>query len=230
MNGFRFPRHGKGIWEVPDELVDHVAVRGWLCAKRMEGWKDLRNSDPSCLPENAPDLRTDLEKSAWAAIGEDSPAGLVMPLAVIGQGVPLAFFREVLRTKAMKCLVYLLSNGELAAFRMMPPRELLFYVCANWNNDDAIPVVALLEKAEPGLVASAEDSYGHNALWYTLYQRDSKGVATAAARREMDPLDVSLIKLGCDPAKECFLGLSWQDVAEDAEAVAAWQARMAKPR
>lgn len=226
MNGFRFPRYAKGSWDVPAELLDHMAVRGWVCARRLDGWQDLRNSDPSFFADpKVPDFKTDFEKSAWEAIGEDSPSGLVMPLAILGQGVPLPFFREVLRAGAVKCLIYILSDPDLASFRMMSPRDLLFYVCANWNNDASIPVVSMLEKAEPGLVASAVDCHGHNALWYTLYQRDSRGIATPAARREMDPLDLTLIRLGCDPAKECFLGLSWQDVAEDAEAVAEWQAR-----
>ena len=84
------------------------------------------------------------------------------------------------------------------------------------------------EKSNPGLVANTEDCYGHNALWYTLYQRDALGMATPAARREMDPLDVSLIKMGCDPAKECFLGLSWQDVVEDRQTVEQYQARFSR--
>ena len=92
-------------------------------------------------------------------------------------------------------------------------------VCANWNDDAAIPTVALLEKLSPGLVASSVDAYGHDALWYTLYQRDARGIATPAARRKIDPLDAKLIELGCDPARACFLGLSWQDVAERREDV-----------
>ena len=224
MNGFRFPRYAKGEWDVPLALIDHMYVRGWMCAKRVDGWKDLRNSNPSCFSDKTPDLGSDLEKSAWEAIAEDSPSGLLMPLTIAGKGLPLVFFREVLRARAVKTLVYLITNDDLD-LGLLPPREILLYVCANWNNDEAIPIVSLLEKSNPGLVANTEDCYGHNALWYTLYQRDALGVATPAARREMDPLDVHLIKLGCDPAKECFLGLSWQDVAEDRQSVEQYQAR-----
>lgn len=216
MNGLKFPKYTRGSWNVPRQLVDHMAVRGWIAATRGEGWSDLRNSDPTFFADDkAPSFDNDFEKAAWEAIAQDSPAGLMMPLAMMGKSLPSRFLSEVLRVKAMKILVYLLSKGKC----QMKSRDLLLYVCANWNNDQAIPVVALLEKSEPGLVASTVDSYGHNALWYTLYQRDRFGKATPAARREMDPLDVSLIELGCNPAQECFLGLSWQDVAEKREAV-----------
>ena len=220
MGGLKIPRYGgRGTWDMPETLVDHTSARSWLCAARDEAWKDLRNSDPDFFMNNKPPaLKTDFEKDAWKAIEEDSPAGLLMPLALMGKTLPLAFFREVLKGRATKILTYLLADGE-RAFKFMAPREILFYLCANWNDDAAIPLVALLEKASPGVVAGSVDRFGHDALWYTLYQRDRTGRATPAARRVMDPLDASLIELGCDPARECFLGLSWQDVAEPPEVV-----------
>ncbi len=219
MSGFRFPRYSGGNWSVPLELMDHTAVRGWLCATHAEGWTDLRNSDAYCFAgEKPPSFKSAFEKSAWDAIGKDSPAGLMMPLAMMGKALPLAYLREALRARAERILVYLLTDPD-KAFKVMKPREMLFYVCANWNDDAAIPTVALLEKLAPGLVASSVDAYGHDALWYTLYQRDARGVATPAARRKIDPLDANLIELGCDPARACFLGLSWQDVAERREDV-----------
>lgn len=215
MGGLKIPRYGGGgAWSIPEVLVDHEATRSWLCATRDPAWKDLRNSDPYFfMEEKDPPLKTDFEKAAWAAIGEDSPAGLMMPLALMGKALPLAFFRGVLRKRAAGILSHLLSEPELA-FRAMPPREILFYLCSNWNDDAAIPMVERLEQLRPGTVAGAVDRFGHDALWYTLYQRDRAGRATPAARRMSDPLDAALIGMGCDPARECFLGLAWRDVAE----------------
>lgn len=75
-----------------------------------------------------------------------------------------------------------------------------------------IPLVALLEKENPGLVKNSIDAFGHDALWYTLYQRDRFNRATEAARRAMDPLDRTLIEFGCDPDRANDLGLSYNDL------------------
>lgn len=217
MQGFKFPRYQRGAtWQVPEALLDHTAVREWIVLTRGKGAKDLRNSDPMRFGSAAvPNLKTEFEQAAWKAIEQDSPAGLMMPLALMGKKLPRRFLVEVLSRPAKKILVYLISHGDSD----YPPRELLFYLCANWNNDEAIPAIELIEKLNPGLVASAVDDYGHNALWYTLYQRNRFGRATAAARRAMDPLDIALIELGCNPNQESFLGLSWQDVAEPRDTV-----------
>ena len=116
-----------------------------------------------------------------------------------------------LAKKAMRIVTYLFSN--IAAFaQLVTPRQLLFYVCANWNNDETIPLVALLEKENPGLVKNSIDNFGHDALWYTLYQRDRFNRATEAAKRAMDPLDRTLIEFGCDPDRTNDLGLSYNDL------------------
>ncbi|MBR6022593.1 MAG: hypothetical protein IK066_09285 [Kiritimatiellae bacterium] len=214
MGGCKFPRFSRGEWDVPRELADHASVRGWICATRQPGWTDLRNSDPRCFSEERePAFRTAFEKEAWEAIGRDSPAELMMPLALMGKNLPPAYFREALRMRAEKIIACLLDDSGRSSSSVRP-REILFYACANWNDAAAVPVVAMLEKASPGVVAESVDRFGHDALWYTLYQRDERGRVTPAARRGVPPLVSALVERGCDPSRECILGLSWRDVVE----------------
>ena len=94
-----------------------------------------------------------------------------MPLSIEGRDPPVQYALAALAKNAMRIVTYLLSNNTTFT-QLITPRQLLFYVCANWNNDETIPLVALLEKENPGLVKNSIVHFGHNALWYTLYQRD----------------------------------------------------------
>jgi hypothetical protein len=114
-------------------------------------------------------------------------------------------------SRAIKIATYLYCNNKKFS-RLFTAQQLLFYVCANWNNDDTIPFIAMLEKDNPGLVKNTMDAFGHDALWYTLYQRDRFNRATTAARHALDPLDQTLIEFGCDPDRPNSIGLSYNDL------------------
>ena len=53
---------------------------------------------------------------------------------------------------------------------------------------------------------------GHDALWYTFYERDKFNRATEAARCAMSPLAKTLIVLGCDPDRKNAFDLSYNDL------------------
>ena len=213
MDGFIFPCYTPNVlWDVPTPLYDHPAVRSWLCRTKHEGWEDLRCSDPQLFRADVlKQFKTDAEKKALEAIGKDSPSGLLMPLSIEGRNLPAKYAQAALLKNAIRIVTYLFCNNP-AFSKFIPPRQLLFYVCANWNNDETIPLVALLEKENPGLVKNSIDAFGHDALWYTLYQRDRFNRATEAAKRAMDPLDRTLIEFGCDPDRANDLGLSYNDL------------------
>ena len=213
MEGYVFPSYVPGTgWNVPAPLFDHPAVRGWICQTKREGWEDLRCSDPQFFRGDiVKQFKTDAEKKAMEAIEKDSPSGLLMPLSIEGRNLPVKYAQAALAKNALKIVTYLSCNNP-AFFKFITPRQLLFYVCANWNNDETIPLVALLEKENPGLVKDSVDVFGHDALWYTLYQRDRFNRATDAAKRALDPLDRTLIELGCDPDRTNDLGLSYNDL------------------
>ena len=212
MDGYIFPCYQGTTWTVPMALYDHPAVRNWLCQTKQEGWEDLCCSDPHLFRNDILKFfKTDAEKKALEAIEKDSPSALLMPLSIEGRNLPAKFVQAALQQNAIKIITYLYCNQK-GISKILSPRQLLFYVCANWNNDATIPFVTLLEKDNPGLVKGTVDAFGHDALWYTLYQRDRFNRATEAARRTMDPLDKTLIELGCDPDRKNPIGLSYNDL------------------
>ena len=213
MDGYVFPCYVNGTaWSVPPALYDHPAVRNWLCKTKQKGWEDLRCSDPLLFGNDVFNLfKTDAEKRALEAIEKDSPSALLMPLSIEGRNLPAKYATAAMAKNAIKIVTYLFCN-EKTFTKQWPPRQLLYYVCANWNNDETIPFVLMLEKENPGLVRNTIDAFGHDALWYTLYQRDRFNRATPAARRAMDPLDKTLIEFGCDPDRKNALGFSYNDL------------------
>ena len=213
MDGYKYPCYDQEReWMVPETLYDHPAVRNWLCQTKQNGWEDIRCSDPLFFGNNPLKLfKTPSEQKALEAIENDSPSALLMPLSISGKLLPAKYAQAALMKNAIKIVTYLFCNNQKFN-KMISPRQLLFYVCANWNNDETIPFVALLEKENSGLVRNSRDAFGHDALWYTLYQRDRLNRATKAARRKMDPLDKTLIEFGCDPNRHNSIGLSYNDL------------------
>lgn len=213
MDGYIIPCYSNARnWTVPLPLYDHPAVRNWYCKTKQDGWEDVQCSDPILFGNDIEKLfKTPSEKNALEAIEKDSPSALLMPMSIEGKNLSAKYSLAVMTKGAIKIATYLYCN-ETKFLKCFSPRQLLFYVCANWNNDDTIPFVAMLEKDNPGLVRQTLDVFGHDALWYTLYQRDRFSRATKAARRAMDPLDRTLIEYGCDPNRENSLGLSYNDL------------------
>ncbi len=214
MDGYRFPVNGPETeWMVPESLYDHPALRRWFCQTKQNGWEELRCSDLLFF-DKAPggQFKTDKGKMAMEAIQNDSPASLLMPLDIDGRPLLRKYVLVALMKKAVNIITYLYSDKNKMLNKLLSPKQLLFYVCANWNNDETVPLVTLLEETNPGLVKNSLDVFGHDALWYTLYQRDRFGRATKAARSNNDLLDKTLIELGCDPKRQNSLGLSYEDI------------------
>ena len=213
MDGYVLPRYVNGTnWSVPPALYDHPAVRDWLCKTKQQGWEDLRCSDSLLFGNDVFYLfKTEAEKRALKAIEKDLPSSLLMPLSIEGRNLPAKYATAAMAKNAKKTITYLFCNDKTFNTQWSP-RKLLFYVCANWNDDGTIPFVELLEKENPGLVKNSLDSFGHDALWYTLYQRDRFNRAPLAARRKMTPLARKLIEFGCDPNRQNSLGLSYNDL------------------
>ena len=213
MDGYKFPCYMPGReWKVPRALYDHQAVRNWIVDTKQDGWEDIRCSDPMFFGNDIlKQFKTKQELSALEAMEKDSPSSLLMPLSIEGRNLPAKYAQAALMKNAIKIVTYLYCNNKTFN-KQFSPRQLLFYACANWNNDDTIPFVAMLEKDNPGLVKNSLDTFGHDALWYTLYQHDRFNRATEAARRTMDPLDKTLIELGCAPNRQNCVGLSYEDL------------------
>ena len=213
MNGYPLPRYQKEKWNVPLALYDHRAVRRWFCQTKQEGYQDYCCSDRFFFVDEdiLKSFKTDSDKRALEAIKKDSPPMLLMPFDIAVRQLPYNYMQVALIKEAKAIVTYLCRNNQ-DFNKFFSPRQLLFYVCSNWNDDNAIPFVTLLEEEHPGLVKHSLDVFGHDALWYTLYKHNRFNLATDAVGRAMPPLDKTLIELGCDPDRKNSSGLSYNDL------------------
>lgn len=143
-----------------------------------------------------------IDEMVKRGIDADSPAQFMMPLSVGGKGVQQKYFFEVLRRRKMKILEYLRENDETIK-KLLDPRRMLFYACANWGGEAAAECVNRIEAEHPGIVKSCVDVFGRNLLWYSLYH---SGLAEDAVLAE------ALIRHGCDPDAPTKWGMSWRDM------------------
>ena len=210
---FRSIPLGGASCEVPLGLLDGHEGRKWYCAKRKPGWEDVLCSDSTFFmcekfgeyqwanAKIAPNVRK--------AIDADSPAQLMMHLAVAGKNVDRRMLYIILNLHKTKILDWLLENDEKTR-EFLAPRRMLFYVCANWHwhpdegkaVEDAVPWLDAAEAKEPGILRSCADALGRNLLWYTLYNRCG------------DQIEDTLLKHGCDPDARTAFGPSWRDMKD----------------
>ncbi len=193
--------------DTPIGFLDSKAGRKWYCEHGKSGFEVVRCSDPAFFrnvarENNSDNVDTDKVKinpKLRKAIDADSPAQLMMQLSVSGKNVDARLLAVILTLRKTIILEWLLENDDKTK-EFLDERRMLFYVCANWDDEHA---AAWLEKAEakqPGIIKSCVDTLGRNLLWYTLYNpRRGNAVDT-------------LLSHGCDPDAETVWGLSWRDM------------------
>ena len=192
--------------DVPLGFLDSKAGRKWYCEHGRPGFEVVRCSDPAFFKNVARDCvdDVDVDKVKIAhklrkAIDADSPAQLMMQLSVSGKHMDARLLAVILTLCKTKILEWLLENDDKTR-EFLDERRMLFYVCANWDDEHA---AAWLEKAEakqPGIIKSCVDTLGRNLLWYTQYNwRYGRAEET-------------LLNHGCDPDAETAWGLSWRDM------------------
>lgn len=215
FDGLRLPRFANGAkWSVPIVLCDHYAIRRWLAINKLDGWEDIICSDPLFFTNDPTQaFKAEDKNGLYDAIDADSVSGFMMPLDISGARLTNVMIRIILQRKAINIATYLYKNKALFR-KSISPRTLLFYACANWSNIDCIPFISMLEKDTPGLISSSVDIYGHDALWYTLYNQNEYFMATPEARSRRDTIDLFLTKNGCDPNRKSTIGLSFSDLTD----------------
>ena len=211
MSGYIFPYYMESnTWNVPPVLYDHPAVRRWFCLTKQPGWEDMSCSDPYFFAgEMTSQFKSDEDKQALAAIQKDLPSALMMPLSIQGRELVVKYAKATMALCASRIATYLYNEGNKTFLRHFSPRKLLLYVCANWSDDKAVPFVIMLERDNPGLARNTLDALGHDALWYSLYQRKRFSPLGTA---QPYSLGKALIELGCDPGRQYSLGLSYNDL------------------
>ncbi|MBQ6245359.1 MAG: hypothetical protein IJK04_00725 [Kiritimatiellae bacterium] len=195
--------------DVPLGFLDSKAGRKWYCENGRPGFEIVRCSDPAFFKNVAREdwsSDVDLDKvkidpKLRKAIDADSPAQLMMQLSVSGKNVDARLLAVILTLRKTKILEWLLEN-DAKTKELLDERRMLFYVCANWDDEHA---AAWLEKADakqPGVIKSCVDTLGRNLLWYTQYNWRHGGA------------EETLLRHGCDPDAETVWGLSWRDMKE----------------
>lgn len=219
---YRLPRYDASqTWTVPDKLLDHPVLRRWFVQTKQPGWEDLRNSDARFFKGAILLNRKNPEtKNALKAIKNDSVAALLVPFSIAGKNVPEKYLQAALWQGAVKIVMHLYTKIP-GMKKAMPPRELLLYVCANWDSARAIPVIEMLESMQPGVVAKTRDFRGCDALWYTLYNQsllakveELKQSMCAIVSMPVKPMPLAetLIRYGCNPNRKSLMGFSCKDV------------------
>ena len=193
--------------DVPPGFLDTMAGRRWYCDHGGAGCEVVRCSDPGFFKnvarkDDSDDV--DLEKVKIApgvkrAIDANSPAQLMMQLAVSGKYVDARLLAVILSLRKTKVLEWLLENDEKTK-GILDERRMLFYICANWPYQDATDGLEKAEKKQPGIIKSCVDALGRNLLWYTQYNR------------RYGRAEETLLKHGCDPDAKTAWGLSWRDM------------------
>ena len=109
---------------------------------------------------------------------------------------------------SFRILEYLTEDSD-GDGKIISPREMLFYVCANWDANHAVKWLVRSERRHRGLVKTCVDALGRNLLWYRRYFDRSRRRGTGKKNNVVE----TLLRLGCDPDAETAWGLSWRDMA-----------------
>ena len=192
--------------DTPLGFLDSKAGRKWYCEHGRPGFEVVRCSDPAFFRNVArndyfDDVDTDkvkIDPKIRKAIDADSPAQLMMQLSVSGKNMDARLLAVILTLRKTKILEWLLENDEKTK-EFLDERRMLFYICANWSDDNAADWLEKAEAKQPGIIKSCVDALGRNLLWYTQYNRYSEIADTLLAH-------------GCDPDAETAWGLSWRDM------------------
>ena len=188
---------------IPEGFLDCPNARKWYCERKLKGYEDIQCSDTFFFNRAIPfKANSKIDEMVERGIDADSPAQFMMALSVGGKGVQQKYFFEVLRRRKMKILTYLWENDDTIK-KLLDPRRMLFYACANWSGEDAVGCVNRIEAEHPGIVKSCVDVFGRNLLWYSLYHAGLKEDASLAK---------ALIRHGCDPDAPTKWGMSWRDM------------------
>ena len=114
-----------------------------------------------------------------------------------------------------KAVLKALVEDRKSLFRLMSPRELLCFLCANAKQgieDVCKEVLEVIADESPECV-SEHDLFGWTPLTYTLFRRKNLGYVASARELQMRGFDHRLIELGCDPVEKDLFGVSWRMVA-----------------
>ena len=197
--------------DIPFCLLDSEEGRRWYCKRKMPDYETIRCSSPvfysniqlsACYDWR--EDKKDFDPVVLDAMCSETPARLMMTLAVVGRRMDLRLLCSLLRERKMRTLDWLMEN-DTDTNRWLASRRLLFHACANWPLPELADLAEESERKHPGIVASCVDALGRNLLWYASEYRkyESRGYRMKVAA-------AVLVRLGADPDAPTKWGVSWR--------------------
>lgn len=141
-----------------------------------------------------------LTEKMQAALEQDSVPLFEIELTMTGKRLGGGLLVEIVRHGAASLLSHLLRKRSKALAAILPPTDLLFYICARapeGNDKTLAPILDTLEELYPGICQKAVDTLGNTPLWYCLYEQHNI------------MMEEALIRHGCDPDARNHLDLSY---------------------
>ena len=208
--------------DIPFFLLDSEKGREWYCECELPGYETIRCSSPVFYSDiqvracyDWREDEKDFDPFVLDAMRSETPARLMMTLAVAGRRVDSRLLCSLLRERKMRILDWLMENDEYTN-RWLDPHRLLFYACANWPLPELADFAEESERRHPGIVASCVDTFGRNLIWYASEYRkyEPRGYRMKVAA-------AVLARLGADPDAPTKWGVSWRQF-EHARKLGRW--------
>jgi len=201
----------------PSVFYPDFTTRKEYCRERREGWRDLRWTLGESL-RAAAYWRENYEHDELERVFAVKDAHtFCMQLSIVGQRLSMKHIRMMIDSGCFDLLQDLFAKVP-KAWKLISPRDLLLWVCADgrFKDDEAVRLVKMIERKQPGIVAGTVDAFSDTPLWYTLYRYQYGGHVNSCCWCERVPkLERLLRRLGCDAHARNRLGLTWSVVNKE---------------
>ena len=204
-----------------ETFYPHYSTRLEYCRAKREGWQDLVWSIGDKIREKAYwrqcNLQDGYDDALMPSVKAADAMAFMMQLSILGLRLTMQTIRMVVEMEGFELIVSLMKFVP-EFWKLITPRQLLFWVCADgrFHGDGAVLIIREIERRHPGIVRGTVDLFGDTPLWYTLYRYQYGGYVHVAIWRENAPKLIRLLKrLGCDPNRKNALGVSWREIKKE---------------
>ena len=180
-------------------LLDSRTVINRYCQVKKNGWKTLRYLRSGRKWRMLPGW-----ESIRKEIDRDFVPGFEIGRTILGGNLSFSLIAEILNDGAWNIFRHLLQHNLDELEPVVPLEEIACHVVAQFPDNRAIPVLEMLEKVRPGLIAGFRDAFGQNLLWYEMANPRSCWFHPNCR------LTSFLLERGCSPELPTHIGLSWR--------------------
>lgn len=211
--------------------------RALFCAARMRGyrWQDeqplfsteytlmcLRNQErgvacpeyPSALRHNSfykrfpSSFAANLPLTLVDAIEADNIAQFAIALSLCNRQLSKNLLLYALANHATNILIANLTSLK----RNLPSDSLILHCASSVEVSTAIPLLAAIEKEEPGIIKNTKDIFGNNALWYIFSRHTDIHNQSDSENEDAERLERFLLSVGVSPDAPNCLELTYSSM------------------